>query len=99
MIIAQVVERQRSRESAGVPDFETIGEETDFNRGVTVVISMGYGIDNRFAHGVWRQFVGCRRGDAGGAGADGTVDFGKNEFTSKGNIKYVFSLFMIIFKI
>jgi len=39
--MAQVVERQRSRESAGVPDFETVGEETDLNRGVTVVISMG----------------------------------------------------------
>jgi hypothetical protein len=35
VIIAQVVERQRSREPAGVPDFETVGEETNFNRGVT----------------------------------------------------------------
>lgn len=79
MVDAQGIERERVRQSTRIPDFETVGEEADFDGSVAVVVAVGNGVDNRFGHSIRREFVGGRRGDAGGTGADGAVDLGENE--------------------
>ena len=47
----QVVQRQCAGHGAGVPDFQAIGEQADFDRGVAVVVAMSDGVDDGFADG------------------------------------------------
>src|SRR5205807_1373578 len=79
MIVAEVVEGQSAGQRAGIPNFEAVGQEADFDGGVAVVIAMGNGIDDGFGDGVGRQFIGGGGGDADGAGAHGAVDFREDE--------------------
>lgn len=79
MIAAKVVERQRARQRAGVPDLEAICEQAHLDRGVAVVVAMGNRVHDRFGDGVGRQLVGARRLVALRARAHAAVDLAEHE--------------------
>ena len=79
MIAPQTIQSQRVRQSARVPDLQAVGEETHLDGGIAVVITVGNGIDNRLSYRVGGKFIGGWGSNAGGASADGAVDFAQHE--------------------
>ena len=76
---AQLFERQRRRQPAGIPDVQPVREQHHLHAAGVRVVPVRHRVDDRLGHDLRRNFVRARRPDAFRPRADGPVDLAEHE--------------------
>src|ERR1039457_268941 len=79
----KTVHGEGAGQRTGIPDFESVGKQSNFDRGVAVIVPVGDSIDDGFTHGIGREFIGRRRSDADIPDADSAVNPVENKIAGK----------------